>query len=322
MGHDDRCGVTARLTRRSVLLGGAAVAGLALTGCASAGSSTPPSSTAPTSVPPGAPATAAAEAELAALEARFGGRLGVFAVDTGSAATVRHRADERFLMCSTHKALVAAAVVRLRTSRPGLFDQVIHYSEADLLEHAPVTSKNVANGMTVRALCEAAMIYSDNTADNLLIKLLDGPQAVTAFARSLNDGHTRLDRYEPDLNVGGPDEVRDTSTPAALAADLRALTLGDALDAEGRDLLGGWLVSNTTGDKLVRAGLPTGWRVGDKSGSGPQGETNDIAVVWPPDRAPWVIAVFTDPTDENKDKTQGQDAVAEATRIAAGALAR
>jgi beta-lactamase class A len=243
----------------------------------------------------------------------------VHAIDTGSGTTVRHRADERFLMCSTHKVLAAAAIMRLRTSQPGLLDRLIRYDRAQLLDYAPVTTKHVADGMTVAALCEAAITVSDNTAANLLVQQLGGPTAVTEFARTLGDPITRLDRTEPDLNVGAPGDPRDTTTPAAMAADLRALALGDALDPPGRDLLTGWLTANTTGAALIRAGLPAGWRVGDKTGSGAQGEANDIAVVWPPGRAPLVIAVYTAPADPHA--TTGKATVAQAAAIVAKTLA-
>lgn len=292
------------LSRRVLMLGGL---GVALAGCASTSQ--------PTSAPSTTPSADPAEAELAALEAKFGGRLGVHAVDTGTGQTVRHRADERFLMCSTHKALAASAILRLRNQQPGLLDKVIRYDQSQLLPHAPVTSQHVADGMTVSALCAAALVQSDNTAANLLVQVLGGPSAVTAFVRTLADQVTRLDRTEPDLNVGAPGDERDTSTPAQMATDLRALALGDVLDPAGRDLLTGWLTASTTGSSLVRAGLPSGWRVGDKSGSGAHGEVNDIAVVWPPKRAPMVIAVFTAPADPNS--TAGQATVAGAAAVVA-----
>nr|WP_158883197.1 class A beta-lactamase [Amycolatopsis anabasis] len=297
------------VSRRAVLFGGLAGAGVALAACAS------PSTGAP---PPNPPPVDAARAELSALEARFGGRLGVYAVDTGSGAAVGHRADERFLLCSTLKTLVVSAILRSHQRQPGLLDRVIHYDRAQLLSHAPVTSRHVADGMTVAALCEAAITQSDNTAANLLFQVLGGPPAVTDFARSLGDPLTRADRTEPELNVSAPGDERDTSTPARMAADLRALALGDALDPAGRELLGGWLRANVTGGKSIRAGLPAGWPVGDKTGSGAQGEVNDVAVVWPPGRAPLVIAVYTAPADPKA--TTGYATVAGATTIAVKAL--
>lgn len=242
----------------------------------------------------------------------------MFALDTGSGATAGYRADERFLLCSTHKALAAAAVLRLRNEQPGLLEKVIHYRQSDILEYAPITKQHVAEGMTVSALCEAALTVSDNTAANLLVQTLGGPPAVTAFARSLGDQVTRLDRPEPDLNVASPGDERDTTTPAAIAADLRMLLLGNALDPAGRDLLTGWMTTSTTGTDLIRAGLPAGWRTADKSGSGTQGEVNDIAVTWPAGRAPLVVAVYTVPA--NPKAANVRTTVASAARIAVQAL--
>lgn len=234
---------------------------------------------------------------LAALEARFQGRLGVYALDTGSGETMEYRSDERFPICSTFKALAAGAVLRLGQSRPGLLDQVIRWPASEVVSASPVTEKHVADGMTVAALCQAAVTMSDNTAGNQLLKLIGGPGGLTEFARSLGDRVTRLDRWEPELNVVAPGEERDTTTPAAMAANIRALVLGDALDSTGRDLLTGWLVGNQTGGARIRAGLPGQWRVGDKTGGGAAGEASDVAVAWPPEHEPLVIAVYTVPAD-------------------------
>jgi beta-lactamase class A len=297
------------LSRRTLILGGLTGLGAVLAGCAS-------SPELPAAPPPSPSADmTAAETALAALETGFG-RVGVYAIDTGSGTVIRHRDDERFLMCSTSKALVVAAILRQRDREPGLLDRVIHYDRSQLLEYAPVTSQHVADGMTVSALCEAAITVSDNTALNLLLQVLGGPAAATAFARTLGDQVTRHDRTEPELNVGAPGDERDTSTPAQMATDLRALVLGDA---PGRDLLTGWLKANTTGGKQIRAGVPAGWVVGDKTGSGFEGERNDIAVVWPPGRAPLVVTVFTVPSDPKS--TRGVEIIAGAASIVAKALA-
>jgi beta-lactamase class A len=276
------------LTRRSLLA--ASVAALAAPGLVACGRPGPP--TAAPVAPPADPSR-----ELADLEARFGGRIGVCGLDTGSGAAVTHRADERFPLCSTFKALAAAAILRLRLTQPGLLDRLVRYDRSRLLPNSPVTERHVADGMTVAALCEAAIRYSDNAAANELLRILGGPGAVTAFVRTLGDPVTRLDRWEIELNVVPPGEERDTTTPARMAADLRALVLGDALDPPGRELLTGWLVGNTTGNDKIRAGVPAGWRVGDKTGGGPRGEVNDVAVAWPPGRAPLVLAVYTVPAD-------------------------
>jgi beta-lactamase class A len=310
-------GSSRQLTRRAVVLGGLSVLGAALAAC-TAETSVPAQPTSRPAAPTSSTGVAFAEAELAALEAKFGGRLGVFAVDTGDGATVRHRADERFLMCSTHKMLAVSAILRSSSRQPGLLDRLVHFDRSQLLEYAPVTSQHVADGMTVSALCQAALTRSDNTAANLLLGILGGPSAVTAFARTLGDEVTRLDRTEPDLNVAAPGDERDTSTPTSMATDLRALATGDALDPASRDLLIGWLTASETGTGLIRAGLPAGWRTGDKSGTGGNGEVNDVAVVWPPGRPPLLIAVYTAPADP--DSSAGTATVASAAAIVAKAL--
>lgn len=292
--------------RRTLLVG----LGAALVGCA-----------APAPVPAPTPTPAPVDTGLREIERRFGGRLGVHALDTGSGAVVSHRGDERFLLASTGKAFIAAAVLQRAAADPALLDRLVRYDASALIANAPVAEQNLATGMTVAALCEAAITYSDNTAANLLFDLLGGPSAVTGFVRGTGDATTRFDRPEPDLNVStGPGDERDTSTPAAVVATLRAVTLGDGLDPAGRDRLTGWLLANTTGDATIRAGVPAGWRVGDKTGTGGQGERNDIAVLHPPDRAPILLAVYTAPADPEAEPSNAT--VAEATRAVVAALAR
>ncbi|WP_311734475.1 class A beta-lactamase [Actinoalloteichus hymeniacidonis] len=306
------------VARRVLLIGGLSAVGATVLGCSATSESVSSPSGRSSSPVPSSVDTAAVEAELAALEAEFGGRLGVYAVDTGSGNSIGHRAQERFLLCSTAKVLAVAAVLRLRVTEPELMERVVQYDQSQVLEYAPVTAQHVADGMTVSALCDAAITVSDNTAMNLLMELVGGPDGVTDFCRSLGDEHTRVDRMEPELNVGAPGDERDTSTPEQMAVDLRELALGAGLDETGRELLVGWLRANTTGDEQIRAGLPADWQVGDKTGSGSLGEINDIAVVWPPEADPWVIAVYTAPDDP--ESTTGRATVAAATAIVAGAL--
>ncbi|MFC0440075.1 class A beta-lactamase [Kutzneria buriramensis] len=289
------------LPRRTLLFGGLAAA---LAGCSTTTTPAAPSTATQT--------TAASDPDLAALERKFGGRLGFYALDTASGKTVAYRSGERFLMCSTHKVLVVGAILQLRQQQPGLLDRVITYDKSQVLSYAPITSQH--SGMKVAELCDAALRLSDNTADNLLIDLLQAPQAVTAFARDLGDNVTHLDRKEPDLNDGAPGDERDTTRPPVFASDLNELTLGEGLDSAGRDMLVNWMKSSTTGLDLVRGGLPPGWVAADKSGSGAKGEVNDVAVVWPPNRAPLVIAAYTAPTDPKS--TAGRKTIADATAIA------
>lgn len=306
----------APVTRRTLVTVALAGLGAALTACGSAPPPTAPPPTAPLLPPSAAPPV---DPDLAALERRSGGRLGVHALDTGTGATVSHRGGELFLMASTAKLLLAAAVLDRAAADPALLDRRVRYGREALLEYAPVTAANLATGMTVAELCGAALTVSDNTAANLLLELLGGPSVVTAFVRGIGDATTRFDRTEPDLNVStGADDERDTTTPAAMVGSIRAVALGDGLPPAGRDRLTGWLLANTTGDATIRAGAPAGWLVGDKTGTGAQGERNDVGILLPPDRAPLVLAVHTDPDDPGS--TAGDSTIAEATAIVARRL--
>lgn len=214
---------------------------------------------------------------FAALEHAAGGRLGVCAIDSASGRRAQHRADERFPFCSTFKAMLGAAVLARSVERPGLLQQRVTYGPSDLVNYSPVSGKHVGTGMTVAELCEAAIQYSDNSAANLAMKLIGGPSAVTAYARSIGDDAFRLDRWETELNTALPGDPRDTTTPAAMAASMRVLTLGDALPPAQRAQLVAWLRGNKVGDKRIRAGVPAGSQVGDKTGTGDYGTTNDAA---------------------------------------------
>lgn len=260
-----------------------------------------------------------ASAQIAALESASGGRLGVVGFNTATGARVQHRADERFPFCSTFKLMLAAVVLERSAKEGGLLARRVSYSKGDLVTYSPITEKNIATGMTVAELCAAAVQYSDNTAANLLMKMLGGPPAVTAFARSSGDDAFRLERWETELNTAIPGDLRDTTTPAAMAASVERLVLGNALGAAQRQQLKTWLLGNTTSTERFLAGVPAGWKVGDKTGSGSYGTTNDVGVLWPPAGAPLVLAVYL--TFPEKDAKGRNDVVASATRIAVGALA-
>ena len=234
------------------------------------------------------PASDAAEKRIADIETRVGGRLGVAALETGSGRRLEHRASERFPMCSTFKLLAAAAVLHRVDQKQEQITRVIPYTKA------PVTTEHVKEGgMTLAALCAAALDYSDNTAGNLLLKAIGGPDALTRYARSLGDQETRLDRLEPYLNSAVSGDERDTTTPVAMLGDLRALLLGEALSPRSRDQLEAWLAGNKTGGEMLRAGLPNDCRIADKTGHGGAGATNDIALIRPPGKPPILLAVYS-----------------------------
>ena len=230
---------------------------------------------------------------LVEIEAREGGRLGVFVRDTGTGATIEHRAGERFAMCSTFKLLAAAATLKRVDEGAERLDRTIAFGPSDLLDYAPVAKAHVEQGgMTLADLCAAAIDWSDNTAANLILQAIGGPAGFTQFARSLGDNVTRLDRNEPSLNEAAPRDERDTTSPAAMAEDMRKVLLGDVLSDSSRRQLQTWLISDKVGDKRLRAGLPSSWRIGDKTGSGDQGSTNTIAILWRPERAPIIATVY------------------------------
>jgi beta-lactamase class A len=231
---------------------------------------------------------------FARLEKERGGRLGVAVLDTASGRSAAYRGDERFPMCSTFKVLAVAATLARVDSGKEHLDRRIRFEAGDLVSYSPITKDRVGgDGMSLAEICEAAVIVSDNTAGNLLLANLGGPEGLTAYARSLGDTVTRLDRAEPDLNEAVPDDPRDTTSPNAMVSSLRAVTTGSVLSPASREHLVGWLIGNKTGDNRLRAGLPGGWRVGDKTGSGQRGTANDIAVIWPSsDRQPIFVSAY------------------------------
>ncbi len=255
--------------------------------------------------------------DFADIERRAAGRLGVAVFDTATKRGLAYRADERFAMCSTFKWLLGAQVLSRTAAGMEQLSRVVKYDEAALVEYAPVTRARVREGgMTVAELVSAAIQYSDNTAANLLLRAVGGPPSFTAYLRQLGDQSTRLDRFEPELNSAIRGDVRDTTTPNAMLANMRVLLVGDYLSPTARDQLLAWLIGNTTGAEKLRAGLPTRWRVGDKTGMGANGATNDVAIIWPVERAPVRIAAYL--ADTNADVGDRNDALSQV----GGAVAR
>lgn len=216
-----------------------------------------------------------------AIEARTGGRVGVAVLDTATGRRFAHRGDERFAMCSTFKFILSAAVLHAADRRRLRMARRLPISKGDLITHSPVTEKHVGQTMTLTALCHATMTTSDNAAANLLLGQVGGPAGVTRFVRTLGDRVTRLDRIEPMLNESADGDPRDTTSPVAMLDTMNRLMFGATLSAASRRTLTGWMIANTTGDTRLRAGVPAGWRVGDKTGTGMRGSNNDIGVIWP-----------------------------------------
>ena len=237
---------------------------------------------------------AAFQRTIGELEKRHGGRLGVAFRDTGSKRTLAYRGDERFALCSTFKCLAAGYVLARVEKGEEKLDRRVHYSKKDLVTYSPITEKYAdGDGMTVAEICDAAVTISDNGAGNLLLDSFGGPAGLTSFFRSLGDTVSRLDRRETELNSAIPGDPRDTTTPLAMLEMLHKLVLGDALSPTSRQQLANWLIAGKTGNARLRAGLPKDWRVGDKTGQGEHNANNDVAVIWPPNRAPLIVTAYS-----------------------------
>jgi beta-lactamase class A len=252
---------------------------------------------------------------FARLESRANVRIGVSAIDLATNRRVDSRSDERFIMCSTFKVLAAAAVLKRVDENKEKLDRFVPYGEAQLLSYAPVTQAHVKEGgMTLEALCAAAIEMSDNTAANLLLETLGGPAKWTEFARSLGDNVSHLDHIEPELNVAIAGKDNDTTTPAAMCGALQRLFASDVLSASSRKKLEGWMQQGQTGIKMIRASVPADWKAGDKTGRSGDGATNDIAVVRPPEGGPIFVAIYTvDPSESQEARDQLVAEVAKAT---------
>lgn len=231
------------------------------------------------------------EATIAA-ERTTGGRLGVAVIDTATGARFAYRGDERFPLCSTFKLILVAAILDRIDHGQDRSTRRIPVSESDILGNSPVAKQRVGGFATVAELCRAAIVFSDNSAANLLLPSIGGPAGLTRFIRGCGDPVTRLDRNEPALGAGVPGDPRDTTSPVAMAGLVRHILLGGSLASSSRQQLEAWLMASRTGGHRLRAGLPAGWRAGDKTGTGGNGSNNDVAILWPPRRAPLIVASY------------------------------
>jgi beta-lactamase class A len=261
-----------------------------------------------------APGSAQDDAGFAVLERELGGELGLAAIDTATGSTVGYRQDRRFPICSTFKVVLAAAILARDAVEPGLLDRRISLPKALFVDWSPVTGKHVDGELSVADLCAAALQHSDNTAGNMLLREVGGPAGLTRYARALGDDSFRLDRWETALNAAAPGDDRDTSTPLAMARTLRRLLLQDGLPAAGQGRLRDWMLGNTTGATRIRAAVPAGWQVADKTGTGAYGSASDIGVIYPPGRAPIVLAVYSRRLQQDADARS--DIIAQAASIA------
>jgi beta-lactamase class A len=231
---------------------------------------------------------------LATYERETGGRVGLHAENLATGSRIVWRADERFVMCSTFKASLAAFVLARTDRGEEQLEAMMPFGENDLQPYAPVAKQHLAKGeMSVTEMCEGAVELSDNTCANLLLARVGGPAALTSFWRSTGDTITRLDHNEPELNRSPPGDPHDTTTPAAMAGNLQRLVLGNLLSPESRQRLTGWMLGCKTGNNRLRAGLPNDWKIGDKTGNNGKDAAGDIAVVWPKPEIAILICAYT-----------------------------
>lgn len=258
-------------------------------------------------------------AKLEELEKRVGGRLGVCAIDTRFGGVIGHRMDERFAMCSTFKLSLAAAIFEQADKGKLSLDKPITYGKEDIVPNSPVTEDNLPKGsMAIKALAEATQKTSDNAAANLLLKQIGGPAGLTQFYRRHGDDVSRLDRYEPAMNEFKPGDERDTTSPYAYATLVEKILTGSILSTASRELLTQWMIDTKTGLKRIRAGVPKGWRVGDKTGTGTPGKYNDVAICWPPRQPPLIVAIYYQPPSPSLDmRDEDQKVLADAARLIA-----
>ncbi len=251
--------------------------------------------------------------EIKTIEQKSNSRLGVSAIDTETGQLIEYRSQERFPFCSTFKVMGVAAILKANISDKSLLNREIHYMKKDLVEYSPITEKHIGDGMTVAELCHATITTSDNTAMNLLMHILGGPEAVSHFARTIGDDRFNLTRWEPDLNSAIPGEKENTTTPKAMRVSLQKLLLGSVLETKQKALLQNWLTHNTTGDHRIRAGVPKHWTVADKTGTGGYGTTNDIGILYPPRCKPIVLVVYF--TQKEKNATANEAVIASVTKV-------
>jgi beta-lactamase class A len=257
---------------------------------------------------------------MAQIERDSGGRLGVAVLDTQTGASYAYREAERFPMASTFKFLAAAFVLARVDQGKEQLTRRIAVQSTDIIPYAPVTQPRVGGEpMTVAELCEAIVTLSDNPAANILLSSFGGPAALTAYLRMLGDEVTRLDRNEPEVNQALPGDPRDTTTPVAMLKTMQKIVLGDALSPASRAQITTWLLGSKTGDRKLRALLPAGWKTGDKSGGGGNGTNNDIAIMWPPNKAPLLVTSYL--TGTLADAAARDRALAEVGKLAASLTA-
>ncbi len=293
-----------RLSRRQALLGGVTLAAVAV-------SSVKPAFASP-------PADDLLRQRIAGLEQANNSLIGLYAVNLSSGTTLANRAQDSFAVCSTFKGYAAARVLQMVERGETSLERRVFVDPADIVANSPRTQPRSGSEMTLDELCQAAVQVSDNTAGNLLLKTIGGPQAITAFARSIGDGRTRLDRWETELNSALPGDPRDTSSPEALGGGYRNLLVGDALAPAQRQQLETWLRANETSS--IRAGLPQGWTTADKTGNGDYASTNDVGIAYGPHGQRLLLSIMTRTTTDDPHAANNRPLIGELASLLMPAL--
>ena len=242
--------------------------------------------------------TRTADLNFRELETKYNAQIGVYVRDTNDDSEIAYNADERFAYCSTHKFLSVGALLQRKNLDE--LDKRIFFSQEEILPFSAITKAHVDDGLTLAEICEAALRISDNTAANLVLEELGGIAAFRESLRAIGDDVTEPARLELELNIFSPDSIDDTSTPRQLAKDLELYLLGDILSDDKKSLLAKWMSDNAITDDLIKAGVPKDWKVLDKSGAGINyGTRNDVAIIFPPNKKPIVVAIMTRRNEEN-----------------------
>ncbi|MGY0216369.1 class A beta-lactamase [Endozoicomonadaceae bacterium StTr2] len=242
------------------------------------------------------PGFVAVERDIVGIEKALSARVGVTVLDTGNNRVWNYKGNEKFPMASTFKTVACAKLLSDADSGKTALDSTVTVRQKDIVTYSPVTEKYIGKKLSLREVCSATMLTSDNTAANIVLNAVGGPAAVTTFFQAAGDNTSRLDRFEPQLNEGVPGDERDTTTPNAIAHTLNTLLFGNVLSTDSRQQLKAWMVNNQVTGNLLRSVLPEGWRIADRSGAGGYGTRNITAVVWPQDQPPVIISIYLSQT--------------------------
>ncbi|MFV0575049.1 MAG: class A beta-lactamase [Vibrio sp.] len=240
--------------------------------------------------------------QIQQVEQELSARVGVTILDVDSGKLWDHNGDQRFPLTSTFKTIACGKLLNDSEDGQLQLTDTVKVRTVDLVTYSPVVEKYVGKQIELQNACQAAMYMSDNTAANIIIKAVGGTEAVTQFARTLGDKVTRLDRFEPELNQGKPNDERDTTTPNMISQDINALLFGSVLSEQSKQQLKEWMVNNQVTGNLLRSVLPDYWHIADRSGAGGYGSRSITAVVWTDNQSPVIISIYLTQTEASMDE--------------------